>query len=671
MSQDRPSKRTKLSSASSLNRDISPPPLRRQTGTSTPASRPNSKNAPSPASTATLEPSSPIPHPDTIDLTSPAPDDTPTSDTLIISSPFKLTHIANFTRNQNLDTVTISDILGNPLIKEVWSFNFMHDLTWLVSHLDQDIARSINIKIVHGNWKREDAYRAQLEEEKETLTSTENETGGYQIELITAYMPDAFGTHHTKMLVLFYHDDTAEVVIHTANMIPYDWANMTQAVWRSPKLPLMPDQGFERQEGIGYNFKEGLIAYLQAYQWRTAPLVKTLRMYDFRDVRAIFVGHVPGEHPVNGREDKLFGWAKVKRALTRVGRGGGWGINKAGRCVTEVQGGGKMVMQCSSVGTLGRSYFEDVLYPAFSICRPNGNGTSSFFTASQSSTSSSSSTTTSSKLMTAAPEFALIFPTVENVRTSVNGYEGGGPVHMKGRTLAHKGQIKYLKPILAVWGQPSFGISGNAMVEAERGKATPHIKTYNFFSPAKSETERQVKKAKTAKVYIGNDEETEDEDDEDGEDKTVAMDWAMITSANLSKQAWGLPAKKETSTSKIQSYEVGVLVHPGLWKDLLKDDKGVVTMSAVGGKDWVTGEGEKIPNSELNEDIEGKWGMVKVGIRLAYDYPLKRYEEKDEPWCQDGMYGQRDRLGYTWPRQMIDIFREEFAGNGIAPDEDY
>jgi hypothetical protein len=40
------------------------------------------------------------------------------------------------------------------------------------------------------------------------------------VELHHAYIPDPFGTHHSKMLVLFRHDDTAQVVIHTANMIP-------------------------------------------------------------------------------------------------------------------------------------------------------------------------------------------------------------------------------------------------------------------------------------------------------------------------------------------------------------------------------------------------------------------------------------------------------------------
>ncbi|KAK6352316.1 hypothetical protein TWF730_009146 [Orbilia blumenaviensis] len=219
-SSERSSKRVKLSPSSSLNRDISPPPLRRQSAAvSMVATVTSSTNSPaivsSLAETANRTETQPLEISDNADL--------------IISSPFKLTHIRNLTINKNIDTITISDILGSPLIREIWSFNFMHDLEWMVSHLDEDVAKSIKIKIIHGNWRKEDASRKALENEREKLVDPDSSNGGYDIELITAYMPDPFGTHHTKMLVLFYHDDTAEIVIHTANMIPWDWSNMTQA----------------------------------------------------------------------------------------------------------------------------------------------------------------------------------------------------------------------------------------------------------------------------------------------------------------------------------------------------------------------------------------------------------------------------------------------------------
>ncbi|KAK6337903.1 hypothetical protein TWF696_001381 [Orbilia brochopaga] len=642
MSRGRSTKRVKLSEQSSLNRDISPPPLRRQAVVSTSTSSLDLSNALSGPSCAENAGA-----PERSHVLPDSRPDPPSGDTLIISSPFRLTRIRDFPENKNIDTITITDILCNPLIREIWSFNFMHDLEWMVSHMDEDTRHLVDIKIVHGNWKKDDPSRQRLEAEREKLASD----GGFQIDLVTAFLPDPFGTHHTKMMMFFYHDDTAEVVIHTANMIPWDWSNMTQAVWRSPKLPLLKDGTTEKKEGVGWTFKEALMSYIGSYGWRTDKLAKKLRMYSFSDVRAIFIGHVPGEHPINGPENKLFGWGKMRRALMRVGRGGGHGINKAGRAIYQVRGHGEMVIQCSSVGTLGEPYLNDVIFPTFSTCRPTGGGQVDAFQALR---SPGSKGTTSGAVR---PDFALVFPSVDNVRKSLNGWQGGSPIFMKGGKPSAIAQIKFLRPMLALWGQPPIGITSDVLVEAERGKATPHIKTYNHFSPLRIDDKDEDLVAA-------------EEEDEGlfAPPRQVAMDWAMITSANLSKQAWGNPAKG--GASKVQSYEAGVLIHPGLYKDLLQNDEGYVQMTAVGGKDWISNDGEQVRAEEVGEEMDGKWRMVKVGVRLPYDYPLKRYEKTDEPWCRDEEYGQlRDWKGTRWPPTFEDILRAHSGGHGDDLDQ--
>lgn len=45
------------------------------------------------------------------------------------------------------------------------------------------------------------------------------------VQAITAYMPEIYGTHHTKMMIIFRHDELAQVIIHTANMIAQDWTS--------------------------------------------------------------------------------------------------------------------------------------------------------------------------------------------------------------------------------------------------------------------------------------------------------------------------------------------------------------------------------------------------------------------------------------------------------------
>ncbi len=72
--------------------------------------------------------------------------------------------------------------------------------------------------------------------------------------------------------------------------------------------------------------------------------------------------------------------------------------------------------------------------------------------------------------------------------------------------------------------------NGKNVREAGRRRAAPHIKTYVRFSDA----------GKTR------------------------IDWALVTSANISKQAWGEAANAEGKV-RISSYELGILVWPELY----------------------------------------------------------------------------------------------------------
>lgn len=103
------------------------------------------------------------------------------------------------------------------------------------------------------------------------------------------------------MLILFRHDDTAQIIIHTANMIPFDWENMTQAMWRSPLLPLTkndPSPSESGRPGSGSKFKIDILNYLKAYDGKRTickPLIECLSKHDFSEVRAALVASVPGK----------------------------------------------------------------------------------------------------------------------------------------------------------------------------------------------------------------------------------------------------------------------------------------------------------------------------------------------------------------------------------------
>jgi tyrosyl-DNA phosphodiesterase-1 len=50
----------------------------------------------------------------------------------IIPSPVQLTKIEDLVSHQNVDTVELKEILGDPLIQECWNFNFLFDLEFVM-----------------------------------------------------------------------------------------------------------------------------------------------------------------------------------------------------------------------------------------------------------------------------------------------------------------------------------------------------------------------------------------------------------------------------------------------------------------------------------------------------------------------------------------------------------
>jgi len=116
------------------------------------------------------------------------------------------------------------------------------------------------------------------------------------VTLHTAYMPEAYGTHHTKMMVLLRHDDLAQIIIHTANLIRRDWRNLTQAVWTSPLLPLQASEVPKVREkppmGSGARFKIDFLNYLRAYDNKRTickSLIEQLSKFDFNGIRGALV----------------------------------------------------------------------------------------------------------------------------------------------------------------------------------------------------------------------------------------------------------------------------------------------------------------------------------------------------------------------------------------------
>lgn len=50
----------------------------------------------------------------------------------VVPSPFKLTRIRDVPANANVDTVGVKDILGDVMLREVWLFDFLYDVDWVM-----------------------------------------------------------------------------------------------------------------------------------------------------------------------------------------------------------------------------------------------------------------------------------------------------------------------------------------------------------------------------------------------------------------------------------------------------------------------------------------------------------------------------------------------------------
>ncbi|EEB11205.1 tyrosyl-DNA phosphodiesterase, putative [Pediculus humanus corporis] len=162
---------------------------------------------------------------------------------------------------------------------------------------------------------------------------------------------------------------------------------------------------------------------------------------------------------------------------------------------------------------------------------------------------------TSSKL--SSPQVSIVYPSVRNVASSIYGLSGGGCLPYSSGT--HIKQL-WLNKYLMQW----------YCEHRKRSKAVPHIKTYARINEDKEE-----------------------------------ISWFLLTSANLSKAAWG--KKLKSGMLQIMSYEAGVLFLPKLLIN-----KNVFKIKKFG---YNSGNDDEFP--------------------IPYDIPLTSYQETDRLFLFD------------------------------------
>jgi len=435
--------------------------------------------------------------------------------------------------NVGLTAMGIQDILSESfgvLMKSV-QFNYCIDIDWLVSQYPHT-ARDKPLLIVHGE---QGGSNAKLKEKASQYPN---------VKLCKVDLPP-YGTHHTKMMLLHYYD-MIRVVISTANIVPTDWDRKTQGFYMSPTFSIKSTkQTFSQSK-----FKADLIEYLNAYKkFEIDDWVHIIEHCDITNIDNVrLIGSVPGRHV--GNLLNSWGHMKLRSVLKST--------------LKPVDSEWPVLGQFSSIGSLGPS--KDKWLCGEWLTSLAACGCRKFY----------------GQGLKPTP-LKLVFPTVDNVRCSLEGYPAGGSIPY---SRANAQKQEWLKPFLHQWKADHVG----------RSNASPHIKSYARVSP-----------------YDTN--------------KRVA--WFLLTSANLSKAAWGCLEKKASQLA-IKSYELGVLFFPPALFEVSQ------TFGASCDK-----------KTDNFFHIDG--GTGDSCIALPFSLPLSRYSHCDEPWTWDCPHiAKPDRYGNVW-----------------------
>ncbi|CDK24544.1 unnamed protein product [Kuraishia capsulata CBS 1993] len=307
----------------------------------------------------------------------------------------------------------------------------------------------------------------------------------------------------------------------------------------------------KRSETRSTNFKADLTRYLRSYHLeKMDELSEILAEYDFSEISAEFISSSPGDYvlDLDHPGETLSGYGKLYQVL-----------NANNLIPQDHQKHLKVVAQISTIASpyeLSRNIFLHLLAPMVNGSTfPLSDGALAVFDSGKQDNY----------------DAIVVFPTDEEVKNCASGELAGAAIlyqpYPKYYNPNLEGHRKALKRAFHRW---------ISKVETGREKFPPHCKTYCAT-----------------------------------DDDYATLKWVLMTSSNLSKQAWGCPGKNLSPDSrvqkyKIQSFEAGVLLHSGQF----------------GGLPLVP---EYVSNTSNKNN--------SVPIRLPFSLPPVRYTAKDKPWC--------------------------------------
>lgn len=474
----------------------------------------------------------------------------------LISNP---DYCAQFGVVADKDTVTLSDLVGSKDLIRTYQFNMLIDFDYLSRFVT---SKDCEFTLIN---KSDDDHLHVKDESWER----------YKIRTIdvSSKLPK-YGTHHTKMMVNFYRDNTCQIVLHTMNLTEADHKIQTQMCWVSPQLEMhkdvndwfdfnQPDLSLIDETGLV--FKRDFIAYLLSYENNDInKLIDQVAKYDFNPIDVVFVASTPGHY-------QFTDWNTLTKPSSKpmFGYGRLWQVIHILKLQSLM---GKLVGQVSTIAGPCDNWKRNVFVHVLTSCVEKGYPISK--------KADYKYVVNKNKV-----EPVIVWPTVTEILKSCAAPLSGIALHLtsRGKWAAYERQFLEIKNYFHKWScadDPKLSRAG-------RSNLAPHVKTYTVT-----------------------------------EDNFKTLKWFLMTSANISHQAWGKPKGYNTIEYDICSFEAGIFIAPQLLKVMSNVKEKVQILEPTYGRDSVIDE----------QSLSGS--VCKIGLRLPYDTPLKKYNATDKAWSQ-------------------------------------
>jgi len=385
--------------------------------------------------------------------------------------------------------------------------------------------------------------------------------------------------------MLLFYPNGIRVMICTANFIEGDWTLKTQGIWIQD-FPLKRDSLSSSSslskkivsKSPSSDFENALIRYFKVCGGFDCSILSN---YDFSKATAALVPTVPGYF--SGASADNWGQQRVKQFLSEEN-------------FEDEFERAPLILQYSSMGSLSENWLHGLI--------------SSF-------TSGKGWKNKGTEKGSHEIDLKIVYPTVEQIAQSLEGYAGGGSVPVSSANWKPFLRKFNQKDPLCIWG------GGNA----GRTRAVPHIKSYTRFNP-----------------------------------DSPIIPWFLLTSANLSKPAWGeWQNNKWGGTSFfMRSYELGVLFLPSTLQNVLALSftctpdtpiyHSIPPDSHFDSIQLISFYDHNDDNDVThNPDPKSANQILRVYFPIPYPIPPVAYRAKDEPWVNDQPHGKPDVFG----RKMV------------------